>query len=265
MSQQTLTGHTALVTGAGRGLGHAIAQALAAHGARVVLTARSDDELRHSEAVIRAAGGEAWSRVADVTDPRDVSALHDFADEHVGTVDIVVNNAGNLLVKPFVALPGDGTVPAGMETGTTYEQWRATQAVHLDGAFHVLQAFAPAMLARGHGRVINIVSSAIGRAVPFTSAYDTAKAGLAQLTRSLAFEWARHGVTVNAIAVGQIRTQMTAAVHDDPKSAEWLMRRIPMRRAGEPGEVGRLAVVLAEDSSAFLTGQVIGLDGGETL
>jgi NAD(P)-dependent dehydrogenase (short-subunit alcohol dehydrogenase family) len=262
----SLAGQAAVVTGAGRGLGRAIALALAGAGCRVVVTARSEPELQETAELIRASGGQAWAVPADVTVPADVARLRDFAAEHAGPVDIVVNNAGNLVVQPFVALPTEpGRVPDGMDTGLTYEQWRSTHAVHLDGAFHVLQAFAPDMLARRYGRVINIVSSAINRAVPFTSAYDAAKGALAQLTRSLAYEWARHGVTVNAIAVGQIRTQMTAAVHDDPASAEWLIRRIPMRRVGEPGEVGRLVVVLAGAESAFLTGQVIGLDGGESL
>jgi NAD(P)-dependent dehydrogenase (short-subunit alcohol dehydrogenase family) len=264
MTEAPLAGSSAVVTGAGRGLGRAIARALARAGAGVVVSARSEPELSETASLIQAAGGRAWAVPADVTDPSSVAALRALALDAAGPIDIVVNNAGNLVVKPFVPLPADG-LPAGMESALTYDEWRSAQAVHLDGVFHVLQAFAPDMLERRYGRVINIVSSALGRTVPFTSAYDVAKAGLAQLTRSLAFEWARHGVTVNAIAVGQIRTRMTETVHDDPRSAEWLLRRIPVRRVGDADEVGWLVTTLAARDSGFLTGQVVGLDGGETL
>jgi NAD(P)-dependent dehydrogenase (short-subunit alcohol dehydrogenase family) len=176
----------------------------------------------------------------------------------------VVNNAGNLIPKPFVDLPADER-PRSLPPPLSYEDWRSSHAVHLDAAFHVLQAFAPDMLARRHGRVVNIVSTALGRTVGFTSAYDSAKAALAQLTRSLAFEWARYGVTVNAISAGQFSTRMSAQLHETESGRAWLKKRIPMRRVGDLAEIGRLAVVLAGDEMPFLTGQVIALDGGETL
>jgi NAD(P)-dependent dehydrogenase (short-subunit alcohol dehydrogenase family) len=259
-----LSGRTALVTGAGRGLGRAIACALADAGASVVLTSRTGAELAETAALVRAAGGRAAAVEADVSDRGQVDGLHRAALELTGQIDIVVNNAGNLVAKPFVALPaGDG--PRSLPPPLTYDDWRSSHAVHLDGAFHVLQAFAPDLLARRHGRVVNIVSTAIGRTVGFTSAYDTAKAALAQLTRSLAFEWARYGVSVNAIAAGQFATRMSAPLHETEAGTAWLAKRIPMRRTGDPEELGRLVVMLAGDQLRFLTGQVIALDGGETL
>ena len=197
-----LTGRTALVTGAGRGIGRAIACALAEAGADVVLTSRTPAELAETAAVVRATGARAATVQADVCDRSQVDELHRAALELTGQVDIVVNNAGNLICAPFVSLPEDER-PRFLPAPLTYEDWRSSQAVHLDGAFHVLQAFGPQMLSRRYGRVINIVSTALGRSVPFCSAYDAAKAGLAQLTRSLAFEWASYNVTVNAISAGQ--------------------------------------------------------------
>jgi NAD(P)-dependent dehydrogenase (short-subunit alcohol dehydrogenase family) len=259
-----LTGRTALVTGAGRGIGRAIACALADAGAAVVLTSRTPAELAETAAAVRATGALAATVQADISDSAQVEDLHRAAMELTGQVDIVINNAGNLVCAPFVALPEDQR-PRSVPPPLTYEDWRSSHAVHVDGAFHVLQAFAPQMLSRRHGRVINIVSTALGRTVPFCSAYDVAKAGLAQLTRSLAFEWAAYNVTVNAIAAGQFSTRLSAQLHETDWGRAWLQKRIPMRRAGELAEIGRLAVVLASDQFPFLTGQVIALDGGETL
>jgi NAD(P)-dependent dehydrogenase (short-subunit alcohol dehydrogenase family) len=259
-----LTGRTALVTGAGRGIGRAISCSLARAGAAVVLTSRTSMELAETADLIASSGGLAATVQADVTDRDQVEELHRAALQLTGQVDIVVNNAGNLIPKPFVELPADER-PRPLPPPLSYEDWRSSHAVHLDAAFLVLQAFAPDMLARRHGRVVNIVSTALGRTVGFTSAYDSAKAALAQLTRSLAFEWARYGVTVNAIAAGQFSTRMSAQLHETESGRAWLKKRIPMRRVGDLDEIGRLAVVLAGDDMAFLTGQVIALDGGETL
>jgi NAD(P)-dependent dehydrogenase (short-subunit alcohol dehydrogenase family) len=263
-SASELAGRTALVTGAGRGIGRAIACALADAGAAVVLTSRTGAELAETAATVRGSGALAATVEADVSDRDQVAELHRAALALTGQIDIVVNNAGNLIAKPFVDLPADER-PRSLPPALTYEDWRSSHAVHLDGAFHVLQAFGPDMLARRHGRVINIISTALGRTVPFTSAYDTAKAALAQLTRSLAFEWARYGVTVNAIAAGQFSTRLSAQLHETESGRAWLQKRIPMRRTGDLAEIGRLAVVLASDQMPFLTGQVIALDGGETL
>lgn len=261
MVDKRLSGRTAVVTGSGRGLGRAMAVALARAGAGVVVTARSAAQVEETVALIRAEDVPVTGVVADVASRDDVARLREAALGLTGAVDILVNNAGNLVVKPLVPLPDR----PGAEEALTFEDWRAVHAVHLDGAFHMLQAFAPGMIERRHGRVVNIVSSALGRLPPFTSAYDSAKAALAQLTKSLAFEWARYGVTVNAIAAGQFHTQLSAQLHEDPRQHEWMLKRIPMRRAGDPAELGALVVDMASDELGFLTGQIVGLDGGETL
>jgi NAD(P)-dependent dehydrogenase (short-subunit alcohol dehydrogenase family) len=264
-AQQRLEGRTAVITGGGRGLGRAMALAMAAAGADVVVTARHASEIEETVSMVRAHGVRSAGVVADVASASDVARLRDAAHQLAETVDIVVNNAGNLIVKPFVPLADRMTGDPDRDAGLTYADWRASHAVHLDGAFHVLQAFAPGMLEQRYGRVVNIVSSALGRSTPFTAAYDTAKAALAQLTRSLAFEWARYGVTVNAVAAGQFHTRMSAQLHEDPRQQEWMLKRIPMRRAGDPAELGALVVELVGEEMGFMTGQVVGLDGGETL
>jgi NAD(P)-dependent dehydrogenase (short-subunit alcohol dehydrogenase family) len=262
---ERLSGRTAVVTGGGRGLGRAIALSLARAGAAVAVTSRSKEDVDETVDLLRKEGVAAAGIAADVTSRDDVARVREQALALTGAVDILVNNAGNLVIKPFVPLTDRATGDPAYDAGLTFEDWRASHAVHLDGAFHMLQAFAPGMIERRHGRVVNIVSSALGRSTPFTSAYDTAKAALAQLTRSLAFEWARYGVTVNAIAAGQFHTRMSAQLHEDPRQREWMLKRIPMRRPGDPEELGTLVVDLAGDGLGFLTGQVVGLDGGETL
>lgn len=242
-----------------------MALALADAGAGVVVTSRSEQELDETVEMLRPMQRPVERVVADISDPDAVHQLYTEAVALTGAVDIVINNAGNLLYRPFVPLPGFTLDEEGFDVGTTYDRWRDIMRVHLDGAFHVLREFAPGMLERKWGRVINIASSAIGRAVPFTSAYDTAKGALAQLTKSLAFEWGRYGVTVNAIAAGQFPTRLSAAMHETEAGRNFLKKRIPVRRVGVVSELGDLVAFLASDHAAFLTGQIIGLDGGETL
>jgi NAD(P)-dependent dehydrogenase (short-subunit alcohol dehydrogenase family) len=265
MPDSNLKDRTALVTGAGRGLGRAMSLALAEAGASVVLTSRTAEELEATAEDVAVFGGGVETVVADIGDPDDVHRLYERAITLTGAVDIVINNAGNMLFRPLIKLPGFTLDEPGFDDGTSYDAWREVLRVHLDGAFHVLREFGPGMLERRWGRVINIASSALGRAVPFTSAYDTAKAALAQLTQSLAFEWARYGVTVNAVAAGQFHTKLSAAMHETEAGQKMLRQRIPMRRVGVAEELGALVTFLASDQAAFMTGQIIGLDGGETL
>lgn len=261
-----LQGRVAVVTGAGRGIGRAIALAMAERGADVAVTARTEDQIEHVADEIRAMGRRAAALPGDVTDPTSVDEVAAGAQAELGVVDILVVNAGSLLFKPLVPLPGlrPEHLPE-FALPTTDDEWRGQIDVHLTGAFHYLRALGPGMLEQGYGRVVTIGSVAMTRSAKFNTAYETAKGGLAALTRSVAREWARHGVTVNCIAAGHFHTAMSADLHETDEGRAWLRERIPMRRVGELSEIAALAGYLAGPHAGFLTGQVIHLDGGETL
>ena len=263
----SLHGKVGLVTGAGKGIGKAIALALAEAGADVIAVARTGSEIEATAQEARALGCRAEAIEADVSNPNDVAAMARRALESFERIDIVVNNAAASFFQPLVPLPGydpPSELPA-FRTPTTDEAWEATLATNLSGPFYVLRALGPQMLERRNGRVINVSSVTPIRLNRFNSAYDAAKGGLISFTRSMAKEWARYGVTVNSIAPGQFYTSASAAMHDDPKAREQMLKRIPMRRTGDAREIGALAVYLASDAASFVTGQVIVVDGGESL
>jgi NAD(P)-dependent dehydrogenase (short-subunit alcohol dehydrogenase family) len=262
----SLTGRTAFVTGAGRGIGRAIALALAEAGADIAVMARSEAEIRTSRDDIRALGRNAVAVQADVRDEAQVREAIESCVRDLGPVDILVNNAGNLFYQPLVPLPGfqPESHPEFREAATD-DALLSVLDTHLMGALRLSRAVAPAMIENHFGRIINITSVSLLRVASFNSAYDAAKGGLAALTRSLAREWARFGITVNSIAPGQFHTEMTAELHESDEGRQWLMRRIPMKRTGEVRELGLLAVYLASPAASFVTGQVIFCDGGETL
>jgi NAD(P)-dependent dehydrogenase (short-subunit alcohol dehydrogenase family) len=261
-----LDGRTALITGGGRGIGRALALVYANAGANVVVVSRSPDQVEGVRREIESLGAKGLALVSDVSDPREVRSMAATALEEFGTVDILVNNAGNLIYKPLVPLPGSTmkgkwTSPGGI----TDEEWYSTMNTHVSASFFALRELVPGMLEQRWGRIINITSAARGRVVPFCAPYEVAKGALAALTRSLAHEWAGYRVTVNAIAPGQFHTTMSADLHEIPKSREWMMKRIPMHRDGEFAELGALALFLASEAAAYLTGQEIFIDGGESL
>lgn len=261
-----LDGRTALVTGGGRGIGRAIALAYAGAGCNVAVAARSGEQVKQVQGEIEALGARGRAVVADITDPEDVRAMATSVLDEFGTVDILVNNAGNLIYKPLVPLPGTSLKGQWTTPGATSdEEWFATLNTHVSGAFFAMRELVPGMLNNRWGRVINITSAARLRTVPFCAPYEMAKGALAALTRSLAHEWAPYNVTVNAIAPGHFHTQMSADLHEIPKSREWMLKRIPMRREGELDELGALALYLASDMAGFTTGQEMLVDGGEFL
>jgi 2-deoxy-D-gluconate 3-dehydrogenase len=246
----SLAGRVAVVTGASRGLGRAIALALAEAGADVALAARAKRDLEDTGALVQRAGRRALVAPTDVASYAEVEALMGRAVRELGRLDIVVNNAGVAKVAPLAEM--------------TPDDWRFMVDANLTGVFNGCRAAAPHLIAQKSGKVINVASVLGQVGLPGYTIYAATKGGVIALTRALGVEWARHGIQVNAIAPGWFATDMTDPAFSDPKINERLTRDIPMRRIGRPEEIGPLAVYLASEASAFMTGQTIFLDGGHS-
>ncbi len=246
-----LTGKTALVTGASRGIGQAIAVAFADAGADVALVARGADGLTETAEAVTAVGRKAFVIPADVTSYEAVAAAVATAIDQLGYLDIVVNNAGgsNFMV-PFRDLRLSG--------------WDKLIQLNLSSAVYVCHAAAGHLLDRGHGSVINVASVAGVAASPTMSPYGAAKAGLISLTKSLAVEWAQAGVRVNALCPGWTATELNRTLWEDPVLGPATIATTPMGRWASAAEMAGPALFLASDASSYLTGQALVVDGGQT-
>jgi NAD(P)-dependent dehydrogenase (short-subunit alcohol dehydrogenase family) len=248
MQNDNLTGRVALITGASRGLGKAMALALAGAGARVALVGRDMDALQASAAEIAAQGGEAKVFRADVASEQQVALLEREVSDTLGPIDILINNAGMNIRKPLLEF--------------TLEEWERVIGTNLTSAFLMCRAFVPRMKGRGFGRIINLGSTMSHVSMPHRSAYSSSKAALLGLTRALALELAPEQITVVAISPGPFATEMNTPLLENAELNQFFMSRVALGRWGKVDEVGKLAVFLCSDGASFITGTDILIDGG---
>lgn len=248
-----LDGRTAIVTGGGRGLGRYMAEALADAGAKVALCSRKKEACEEVKDEIRASGGEALALACDVTDPDSVAGVVEATESEFGGVDILVNNSGATWGAPPEEMP--------------LERFDQVMNVNLRGTFIMAQAVGKRMIERGAGgRILNIASVAglTGGKPPYmqTVGYNSTKGAVISMTRDLATSWAQYGINVNAIAPGWFPTRMSGGLIE--RFEEEMLRDIPLHRFGSPEELKGVAVFLASDAAAYMTGQTVTVDGGAT-
>ena len=251
MGDRRFDGRVAIVTGAGRGIGRAIAERLAADGASVLVGDLDDAAAGETVAAIEAAGGHALAVHVDVTQPDDVEALAAAATDRFGGIDILVNNAGILRST--------------RAADVSPEEWHLVVDANLTGSFLCARAAYPALRASGHGRIVNMASMA-GRATSTLGGvhYTTAKAGVLGLSRHLAREWARDGITVNAVSPGIVDTPMVRDSTGADRMVE-VLAAIPMGRLADASEIAALVAFLASDEAAYITGANVDIHGGELI
>lgn len=248
MVTNPLEGRVALITGASRGLGRAMAVALAQGGAKLALVARDEEKLKETAAEVVAAGSEARIFIADVAREADVERLKHEVAHAYGHVDILINNAGINHRKNLVDF--------------TYEEWRRVMDTNVNSVFLMCRAFIPMMQGRGYGRIINMTSIMAHVSLPGRTVYSTTKTALLGLTRALAQEVAPDGITVVGISPGPFGTEMNIPIMNNPEMNAQFMSKIPLGRWGKVEEIGQLALFLCSDGAGFITGTDILIDGG---
>lgn len=267
LEEYSLKDKVAIVTGAGRGIGKAIALTLAEAGADIIVAARTVEQIERTAEKIRKMGRRALAVPTDVTKREQVASVVEQTVSQFGRIDILVNNAGMPILKPVSFVPGmklEGWQTAdSWDTPLTEEEWHLVLNTNLTSAFLFAQAVGPHMLRQKKGKIINTSSNSADLAPPYFSAYCVSKAGLSMFTRCLATEWAPYNICVNAIGPGSVVTELSAPVLNNPERREFILGAVPMGRMGETREVALLVVYLASEASNWVTGQTFYIDGGQ--
>jgi gluconate 5-dehydrogenase len=243
-----LSGKVALVTGASRGLGQYFSRALARAGADLAITSRDASALSDFAKEIRALGRQVFCTDLDVRDHASIQSAAAQVEEHFGKIDILVNNAGCNIRKPALDV--------------TWNDWNAILDTNLRGAFFVAQAAARGMIQRGYGRIVNIGSVTSVAGYAGLAPYGASRGGIRQLTMSLADDWGSKGVTVNCLAPGWFKTKQNEVLYENAAWVEYITDRIPVKRPGRPDDLDGAIVFLASESSRYITGQTLLVDGG---
>jgi gluconate 5-dehydrogenase len=243
-----LAGRTALITGAARGIGFALAEAFANAGAHVILNGRSQAPLDAAAQELRRSGARVDVSAFDVTDAGAASTAVDAIEAAIAPIEILVNNAGIQRRAPLEKFDDD--------------DWRHLMATNLDSVYYVSKAVARHMIPRGHGKIINIGSVQSELARPGIAPYTASKGAVKNLTKGMCADWARYGLQINAIGPGYFATPLNKALIEDPVFNEWLLKRTPAGRWGKLADLHGAAVFLASNASDFINGQTIYVDGG---
>ena len=238
----------AIVTGTSRGLGQYFARALATAGADLVLTSRNRDHLLPFEKEIKALGRRTVCLELDVRNQESIERMVSDAEDAMGHLDVLVNNAGCNVRKPALDV--------------TWEDWNLILDTNLRGSFFVSQAVARRMIKRRYGRIINIGSVTSVAGYAGLAPYGASRGGIRQLTMSLADDWGKYGITVNCLAPGWFRTEQNKVLYENQEWVEYLCDRIPLKRPGQPQDLDAAVVFLAAESSRYVTGQILLVDGG---
>ena len=245
-----LAGRRALITGSSQGIGFALAEGLAVHGAEIVVNGREVEKVEAAVAALRDNGHVANAAAFDVTSRDAAAEAVAIIESEIGAIDILINNAGMQFRSPLEDFPAD--------------KWEQLLATNISSIFYVSQAVARFMIGRGRGKIVNIASVQSELARPGIAPYTATKGAVRNLTRGMCADWARHGLQINAIAPGYFATPLNQTLADDPVFDEWLRKRTPAGRWGNLEDLHGIAIFLASGASDFVNGQTIYVDGGIT-
>lgn len=246
----SLKGKRVLVTGSGQGIGFALAGGLAQAGAEIIVNDIDEARLASAAAKLRAGGATVFELGFDVTNPEQVAAAVDGFEEQTGPIDILVNNAGMQFRAPLEEFPVD--------------RFDFMMRLNINSAFYVGQAVAKHMIARKQGKIVNICSVQTALARPSIAPYTASKGAVANLTKGMATDWARHGLQINGLAPGYFKTELTSALVADEDFTAWLSNRTPAGRWGEVSELVGACIFLSSEASSFVNGHILYVDGGIT-
>lgn len=265
-----LTGRVALITGAGRGIGRAIAETLSEAGADIVAASRTVLELEETASVVAKNGSKCIVIPTDINDQEQLKNLVNTALSSFGKIDVLVNNAAMASLKMTIPIPGmEKTKIARLITDLneplTDKDWNTIWSTNVKASYDLIRMVVPHMIKNNKGKIINIVSTAAIKYTAMQGIYPATKAAIVSLSRSLANELARFNITINCIGPGGVITSMLEKIHTNEEISKTYLNSVPLKRFGEPREVGLLALYLASNASNYMTGQVLYLDGGYTI